>query len=117
MCHRGAATTPIADRAVQTSKTFGLVALRSSERPCPEVSPAVRNASNIGFSSLALATPNGPLPIQDNIPAKDLQQAIKKFPEVMQLAMEQLIEEVQKYQEQEQGRIQKTESGLIIPGR
>jgi len=71
----------------------------------------------VGHTSIL--TPNGPLPIQNNIPAKDLQQAIKKFPEVMQQAMDQLIEEVKKYQEQEQGqgRIQKPDSGLIIPGR
>ena len=67
----------------------------------------------VGHTSIL--TPNGPLPIQNNIPAKDLQQAIKKFPEAMQQAMDQLIEEVKKYQEQE--RIQKPNSGLIIPGR
>ncbi len=69
----------------------------------------------VGHTSIL--TPNGPLPIQNNIPAKDLPQAVKKFPAAMQQAMEQLIEEVKKYQEQEQGRIQKPGSGLIIPGR
>ena len=69
----------------------------------------------VGHTSIL--TPNGPLPIQNNIPAKDLQQAIKKFPEVMQQAMDQLIEEVKRYQEQEQSQIQKPDSGLIIPGR
>ena len=69
----------------------------------------------VGHTSIL--TPNGPLPIQDNIPAKDLQQAIKKFPEVMQLAMDQLIEEVKKYQEQEQSQIQKSDSGIILTGR
>ena len=69
----------------------------------------------IGHTSIL--TPNGPLPIQNNIPAKELAQAIKKFPAVMKQAMEQLIEEVKKYQEQEQGRIQQPDSGLIIPGR
>jgi hypothetical protein len=69
----------------------------------------------VGHTSIL--TPNGPLPIQNNIPAKELSQAIKKFPEFMQQAMDQLIEEVKKYQEQEQSRIQKADSGLIIPGR
>lgn len=68
-----------------------------------------------GHSSIL--TPNGPLPIQNEIPARDLQQAIKKFPEVMEQAMDQLIEEVKKYQEQERSRIQKPGSGIIIPGR
>lgn len=65
----------------------------------------------------SILTPNGPLPIQNDIPARDLQQAIKRFPEVMEKAMDQLIEEVKKYQEQERSRIQKPESSIIIPGR
>jgi len=76
-----------------------------------------KSRKTIFVGHTSILTPNGPLPIQNNIPAKDLQQAIKKFPEVMQAAMDQLIEEVKKYQEQEQGRIQKPESGIIIPGR
>jgi hypothetical protein len=35
----------------------------------------------------------------------------------MQQAMEQLIEEVKRYQEQEKSQIQQPDSGLIIPGR
>jgi len=69
----------------------------------------------VGHTSIL--TPNGALPIQDNIPANDLQQAVKKFPEVMQQAMDKLIEEVKRYQEQEQGQIQTPGSGLILPGR
>ena len=67
----------------------------------------------VGHTSIL--TPNGPLPIQNVIAAKELQQAIKKFPEVMQAAMEQLIEEVKKYQEQEQSQIQKPDSRIIVP--
>jgi hypothetical protein len=74
-----------------------------------------RKTKFVGHTSIL--TPNGPLPIQNGIPAKDLQQAIKKFPEVMGQAMDQLIEEVKKYQEQERSRIQKPDSGIIIPGR
>ncbi len=62
-----------------------------------------------------ILTPNGPLPIQNAIPAKELQQAIKKFPQAMQAAMEQLMEEVKKYQEKEQSQIQKPDSRIIVP--
>ena len=55
-------------------------------------------------------TPNGPLPIQGIIQAKELQQAIKKFPEAIQTAMDQLIEEAKKHK-------QKEESRIIVPGR
>ena len=57
-------------------------------------------------------TPQGPLPIQGVIQAKELQQAIKKFPEAMEAAMERLIEEAKKYQEQ-----QDQNSRIIVPGR
>jgi hypothetical protein len=67
----------------------------------------------VGHTSIL--TPNGPLPIQNVIAAKQLQQAIKKFPEAMHEAMEHLMEEVKKYQEQEQSQIQKPDSRIIVP--
>ncbi len=65
-------------------------------------------------------TPQGPIPIQGMIQAKELQQAVKKFPEAMEAAMDRLIEEAKKYQEQQQAedsQIQKPDSRIIIPGR
>ena len=67
----------------------------------------------VGHTSIM--TPNGPLPIQNVIGAKELAQAIKQFPEAMQEAMDRLIEEVKKYQEQQQNQIQKPESNIIVP--
>jgi hypothetical protein len=55
-------------------------------------------------------TPAGPLPIQGAIQAKDLQQAFKKFPETMKAAMDRLIEEAKKAQQEEASRI-------VVPGR
>lgn len=55
-------------------------------------------------------TQAGPIPIQSVIQAQDLQQAFKKFPEAMKAAMDRLIEEAKKAQQQEQSRI-------VIPGR
>ena len=70
--------------------------------------------------STNVMTPQGPIPIQGMIQAKELQQAIKKFPETMEAAMDRLIEEAQKYQEKQQAedsQIQKPDSRIIIPGR
>jgi len=61
-----------------------------------------------------LITPNGPLPIQNIIQAKELQQAIKKFPEAMHSAMERLVEEAKKHQQEHQ---QEEDSRIIVPGR
>lgn len=78
-----------------------------------------RKIMYVGQSSLM--TPHGPVPIQNVISAKELQQAIKKFPEAMQAAMDRLVEEAQKYQEAQQEQpgagIQKPDSRIIIPGR
>ena len=57
-----------------------------------------------------LVSPNGPIPVQNMIKAKDLQQAFKKFPEAMKEAMDRMIEEAKKMQQQEDSRI-------IVPGR
>ena len=64
-----------------------------------------------------IVTPQGPLPIQGVIQAKELQQAIKKFPEAMEAAMDRLIEEAKKYQKEKQTQIEKPESRIIVPGR
>ena len=63
-----------------------------------------KSRKTIFVGHTSILTPNGSLPIQNAVPAKDLQQAIKKFPEVMLETMEQLIEEAKKYQEQETPR-------------
>ena len=68
-----------------------------------------------------LMTAAGPLPVQAMIPAKQLQQAIKRFPEAMQVAVEKLADEVQKMRQKEQSQIitptGKEPSGIIVPGR
>ena len=64
-----------------------------------------------------IMSPNGPVPIQNVIKAKELQQALKKFPEAMQEALERLVEEVKQMQEKEQSPIQQNDSRIIVPGR
>ena len=76
-----------------------------------------KTRKSVFVGQTSLMTPGGPLPIQAVIQAKDLQQAIKKFPEGMKMAMDKLAEEAKKYQQQEQSRIEKSESRIIVPGR
>ena len=52
-----------------------------------------------------LVTPQGPLPIQGQIPAKTLPEAIKKFPEVMEVTIKNMIERAKEMQEQSTSRI------------
>jgi hypothetical protein len=76
-----------------------------------------KTRKSVFVGQTSLMTRGGPLPLQAVIQAKDLQQAIKKFPEAMKVAMERLAEEAQRYQEQEQGRVEKPDSRIIVPGR
>ena len=77
-----------------------------------------RNTIFVGQTNLM--TPNGPLPIQGVIRAKELQQAVKRFPEAMEEAVERMMEEAQKMKDQQGSEIitqQKEDSRIIIPGR
>jgi hypothetical protein len=61
-------------------------------------------------------TPHGPLPIQNVIQAKELSQAIKRFPEAMEQAMAQIIAEANKMkQDKDSPLIQTPESRIIVP--
>jgi len=64
----------------------------------------------------SIYTPHGPLPIQNIIPAKELAQAFKRFPEAMLQAMQQLMEEADNLrQEKAAPIIQTPESRIIVP--
>ena len=76
-----------------------------------------KTRKSVFVGQTSLMTRGGPLPLQAVIQAKDLQQAIKKFPEAMKAAMDRLAEEAKKYKQQEQDRIEKPESRIIMPGR
>ena len=71
-----------------------------------------RNPVFVGQTSVY--TPHGPLPIQNVIPAKDLPQAFKRFPEAMQASMEKLMEEAKKMQAEKQPPIIQTSGSRII---
>ena len=66
-----------------------------------------------------LMSPHGPLPLQGSIEAKTLEEAVLKFPQAMEDAMNKMIEEAQQYQREQANKIitpadLKKQSGLII---
>jgi hypothetical protein len=59
-----------------------------------------------------IMSPQGPLPVQFPIDAKNLQEAAEKFPEVMEQFLAKLAEEIKDAQRQEQSRIIVPEGNL-----
>lgn len=91
--------------------------------PVKDDGSADKTRKTVFVGQTQLMTPGGPLPVQAVIPAKHLQQAIKKFPEAMMDAVAKLTEEVKKYQQEDRTSIvtpaggREEDSRIIIPGR
>ncbi len=62
-----------------------------------------------------IMSPQGPLPVQFPIDAKNLQEAAEKFPDVMEQFLAKLAEEIKDAQRQEQSRIIVPEGSLADP--
>jgi len=71
-----------------------------------------RTAMFVGTTQLM--TPEGPLPIQAMLPANNLQEAFSVFPKAMEEAMQRMIEQIQRVQQEQK---QKDDSRIIVPGR
>jgi hypothetical protein len=63
-----------------------------------------------------LMSDRGPLPIQAPIEAKDLNEAMDRFPEAVQAAVERLIEQAKEMQRQQMSRIVVPGQGGGLPG-
>jgi hypothetical protein len=104
-------------------ETFTDLRVASIRRLTPVTSDGAvdKTRKTIFVGETHLMTAAGPLPVQTLIPAKQLQQAIKRFPEAMQAAVEKLAEEAHKMRQKEQSKIitptGKEQSRIIIPGR
>lgn len=63
-----------------------------------------------------LMSPEGPLPIQAELPATSMDDAMNVFPQAMKQALAEMIEQIQQLQRQQQQKKQES-SRIIIPGR
>lgn len=66
------------------------------------------------MGSTHVMTPEGPLPIQATLQANNLKEAIEAFPKDMEVALNQMIEQLQRMQQAQKG---KDDSRIIVPGR
>ena len=71
-----------------------------------------RTAFYIGHTQLM--SPQGPLPIQTRLMANSLEEAIDQFPEAMKAALDEVMDQIRKMQEQQE---RENDSRIIIPDR
>ena len=64
-----------------------------------------------------LMSPQGPLPLQAPLKASSLSEAIEKFPEAMQQAMAEMIENVKRIQQEQEKAKQGEGSRIFMPGK
>ena len=69
-----------------------------------------KNRKPIFVGHTQLMTPQGALPIQCKLAARNLKEAMEAFPEAMVKAIKEMLEKVKEIQ-------QKEESRIIVPGR
>lgn len=68
------------------------------------------------FGHTQLMSPEGPLPLQARLMANNLTEAMDVFPQAMQQALAEMVETIQKLQQEQQAR-QRDDSRIIVPGR
>jgi hypothetical protein len=61
-------------------------------------------------------TPEGPLPLQAKLAANNLSEAFEVFPNAMQQALTEMIQQIQEMQRKEQVK-KMDDSRIIVPGR
>ena len=64
-----------------------------------------------------LMSPQGPVPLHAPVKASTMGEAMENFPEAMQHAMAEMIENVKKMQQEQEKEKQKEDSRIIMPGR
>lgn len=78
--------------------------------PIKEDGTADTTRREVFLGSTQIMSPQGPLPIQAEIPAASLAEAMEKFPASMQTAVEELIKQAEEARREEASRI-------VVPGQ
>lgn len=93
----------------ETYSDLAVGSIRQLSPVKPNGEPDEKSRKVIFLGQTQIYSQHGPLPIQFPIEAKNLQQAIEKFPEALEQFMDKLVEEAKEMQRREQSRI-------IVPG-
>lgn len=76
---------------------------------------SARNTIFIGQTQLM--SPEGPLPIQSELDAGTIEEALDKFPAAMQRALTKVVAKIKEMQQQQQQSGRENDSRIIVPGR
>ncbi len=73
----------------------------------------------IYVGNTSIMTPQGPVPLQAELKAASIEEAVDRFPAAMKEATEQMIEKVKAMQQQQmqQQQQQQNDSRIVIPGQ
>ncbi len=72
------------------------------------------NRKKIYVGNTSLMSPQGPVPLQAQLDASTLEEALDRFPDAMKEATEQMIQRVKEMQQQAQ---KQEDSRIVVPGR
>ena len=68
-----------------------------------------KSRKSIFVGNTQLMTPHGPLPVRSLLKAKNLKEAMEEYPSAMKKAIEKMLDELNKMQQEQESRI-------IVPG-
>ncbi len=88
-------------------ETFTDLDMASIRRLTPVKPNGIKDKSRkpVFVGHTQLMTPQGALPIQSQLEAKNLIEAMEKFPEAMKISIETMLENLKKMQQKEESRI------------
>jgi hypothetical protein len=70
----------------------------------------------IFLGSTQLGTPQGPIPMQAELDATTLEEAMEQFPKAMEVETQKVIENLQRMQQMQEQQKSANDSRIIIPG-
>jgi len=88
-------------------ETFTDLDMASIRRLTPVKPNGIKDKSRkpIFVGHTQLMTPQGALPIQSQLEANNLKEAMENFPEAMKISIEKMLENLKKMQQKEESRI------------
>ena len=75
-----------------------------------------KSRTPIFLGTTQLMSPEGPVPLQASLTANTLEEAMDAFPGTMKIALAEMMEKIQKMQQQQAAQKQ-DDSRIIVPGR